>query len=194
MAQKAADMLFLTAPGYYIFAFSDDELERLMTHLKSWGFPRWSGYGKERETLRVRLCDRTGCRQPGDYPAPKSALSDEKWWFCHDHVVEYNRSWNYFEGLSKDEARAQAEREERTSRGYARADTWGWGGSQSANERRRSEAFTVLELDEDADAETVKRQFRKLAKQHHPDRNRDDPEADERFRRVCAAYELLRED
>src|SRR3546814_10407958 len=43
-----------------------------------WGFPRWRGYGSEREAVRVRLCDRHGCEEPGDRPAPKSPNRSEE--------------------------------------------------------------------------------------------------------------------
>ena len=46
----------------------------------------------------VRLCDRHGCTEPGDRPAPKSPNSPERWYFCEAHAAEYNRNWNYFEG------------------------------------------------------------------------------------------------
>ncbi len=78
------------------------------TRSTDWGFPRWRGYGGERGTAKVRLCDRHGCDKPGDCPAPKSPNSPERWYFCAEHAGEYNRGWNYFEGLSAEEA---AERE-----------------------------------------------------------------------------------
>jgi DnaJ-class molecular chaperone len=42
-----------------------------------------------------------------------------------------------------------------------------------------------------AGAEDIRRAFRKLAKQYHPDRNPDDKAAEERFKRVSAAFDLL---
>ena len=49
-----------------------------------------------------------GCDQPGDRPAPKSPNSPERWYFCEAHAAEYNRNWNYFEGLSAEEAAASS--------------------------------------------------------------------------------------
>ncbi len=37
----------------------------------------------------------------------------------------------------------------------------------------------------------IKSAFRKLAKKHHPDANKDDPKASERFAEANAAYEIL---
>ncbi len=74
------------------------------TRSNDWGFPRWRGYGSGREAQAVRLCDRDGCDAPGDCPAPKSPNNPERWYFCRDHAAEYNRGWDYFQGLSAEEA------------------------------------------------------------------------------------------
>jgi len=42
-----------------------------------------------------------------------------------------------------------------------------------------------------ASADEVRKTFRKLAKQLHPDRNPDDKKAEERFKRVSAAFDIL---
>src|SRR5690349_17250666 len=57
------------------------------TRSTDWGFPRWRGYGASREAQQVRLCDRHGCEEPGDRPAPKSPNSRERWYFCETHAA-----------------------------------------------------------------------------------------------------------
>src|SRR5689334_6858514 len=74
-----------------------------------WGFPRWRSYGdKGRSPAKVRLCDREGCTQTGDRPAPKAPHSKDRWFFCEAHAAEYNKNWNYFAGLSPEEAARRA--------------------------------------------------------------------------------------
>ena len=52
----------------------------------------------------TRRCDKVGCTQPGQYRAPRSPKQlDEYYWFCKDHVREYNANWNYFQGQSEAE-------------------------------------------------------------------------------------------
>ena len=51
--------------------------------------------------------------------------------------------------------------------------------------------YEILGVAKDADEKMVKRAYRKLAMQYHPDRNPDDEEAAERFREVTEAYEVL---
>jgi DnaJ-class molecular chaperone len=53
--------------------------------------------------------------------------------------------------------------------------------------------YSVLGVKRDASAEDVKRAFRKLAKSSHPDYNKADPKAQERFSEVNSAYEILGE-
>jgi hypothetical protein len=157
-----------------------------------WGFPRWGGYGKSREAVTVRLCDRHNCSEPGNYPAPKAPNSPDRWYFCQPHAAEYNRKWDYFEGLEKEEAEARAGAEQRSNAGYASAAHYGWGGSgdgsRSADEMR---ALDVLGLEADADMDAVKKAWRAKARESHPDVNQGDAEAAKAFQAAQLAYEIL---
>lgn len=51
--------------------------------------------------------------------------------------------------------------------------------------------YQTLGVSKDADAKEIKRAFRKLAAQHHPDRNPDDPKAEEKFKEINEAYTVL---
>ena len=51
--------------------------------------------------------------------------------------------------------------------------------------------YTVLGVPRSASEADIKKAFRKLAKDNHPDRNANDPKAMERFKEANAAYELL---
>lgn len=158
-----------------------------------WGFPRWRGYGSERGAARVRMCDRDGCDQPGDRPAPKSPNSPERWYFCEAHAGEYNRGWNYFEGLSAEEAAARESADRRTASGYAEASHYGWGGpGDGTRSREDMRALGVLALDPDAGFEAIKAAWRRLAKANHPDVRPDDADAAQRFREGQAAFDVLR--
>ena len=53
--------------------------------------------------------------------------------------------------------------------------------------------YTVLGVPRGADAETVKRAYRAAALRDHPDRNPDDPAAEERFKSASEAYATLRD-
>ena len=48
-----------------------------------------------------RACDMPGCDGSGTHRAPKGRnLEGEYFWFCLDHVRQYNKSYNYFTGMN----------------------------------------------------------------------------------------------
>lgn len=51
--------------------------------------------------------------------------------------------------------------------------------------------FSVLGVERGADADAIKRAFRKLARQYHPDVNPGDAGAEAKFKEVSEAYEVL---
>ncbi|WP_026999084.1 J domain-containing protein [Eisenibacter elegans] len=51
--------------------------------------------------------------------------------------------------------------------------------------------YQILGLDRQASAEDIKRAFKRLALQYHPDRNPDSPHAEEQFKRINEAYQTL---
>jgi hypothetical protein len=163
------------------------------TRSNDWGFPRWRGYGSRREAAQVRLCDREGCSQPGEHPAPKSPNSPERWHFCEAHAAEYNRRWNYFEGLSAEEAAAREADERRGANGFRQSPHYGWGGpGDGSRSRDEMKALELLEVESDAGFAEIKTAYRRLAKANHPDAAPGDAAAAERFQAVQAAYEVLR--
>ncbi|MGF1468154.1 MAG: DnaJ C-terminal domain-containing protein [Sandaracinaceae bacterium] len=51
--------------------------------------------------------------------------------------------------------------------------------------------YEVLEVSRDASEEEIRKAYRKLARKHHPDVNPGDPSAEEKFKRISAAFEVL---
>ena len=141
----------------------------------------------------VRTCDRDGCDEPGDRPAPKSPNSPERWWFCQAHAAEYNRGWDYFEGLSAEEAAAREAEERRGANGYSAASHYAGAGRATAGAAAtRCARSTCSSSSSDADFDAIKAAWRKLAKANHPDASPDDPDAAKRFHAVQTAWEVLR--
>src|SRR5438876_6881071 len=51
--------------------------------------------------------------------------------------------------------------------------------------------YQTLGVNRDADIEEIRKAYRRLARKHHPDLNPGDKAAEERFKRVQAAYDVL---
>lgn len=48
-----------------------------------------------------RQCDWPKCSHGGEYKAPKDrARLREYYWFCLEHIRDYNKNWNFFEGMT----------------------------------------------------------------------------------------------
>ena len=167
-----------------------------------------------------RPCDVPGCRESGAYRAPKgrNQLTDY-YWFCLDHVRDYNAAWDYFSGLSEDEIEAIRRNDtvwQRPSwplnKPYNGAEAelrdhirrmfdlnWGAeanGGRQQRQAKRahseEEQALAILGLEASASFTEIKSRYKKLAKQLHPDANGGGPEAEERLKAVNQAYATLK--
>jgi len=51
--------------------------------------------------------------------------------------------------------------------------------------------YRILGITPESDDEQIRSQYRKLAMQYHPDRNPEDPQAEEKFKEIAEAYGVL---
>lgn len=56
---------------------------------------------------------------------------------------------------------------------------------------RETKYYDFLGISPDADEKTIQKAYRRAALRYHPDRNPDKPDAEEKFREIAAAYEVL---
>jgi len=54
-------------------------------------------------------------------------------------------------------------------------------------------SYKILDVDYDADDDTIKKAYRKKAIKYHPDKNPGDKDAENKFREVMEAYEILKD-
>ncbi len=166
----------------------------------------------------VPACSWPGCQGHGAFKAPKSRESLRSYhYFCLDHVREYNRRWNYYEGMNSAEIERDMYKDytwDRPSWNFGTfKKTPGAGGgfkddfgffhedgsfknepeddySQFDQEERK--AFAILDLKPDATKKELKARYKVLVKKHHPDANNGDKDAEERFKIISQAYTLLK--
>ena len=56
---------------------------------------------------------------------------------------------------------------------------------------RHTELYDILEIPSDADEDAIKKAYRRLAVKYHPDKNPGNKEAEEKFKKISHAYEIL---
>lgn len=174
----------------------------------------------EKAKPKTRHCEMPGCAGAGEHRAPKNKELNEYYWFCKDHVQEYNKAWNFFEGMTiadMEEHIARATVWDRPTRrsdaaGNAEAikrkawqtyhftddeppkDTFAGDRSRYAGNRQTPEfeALAIMGLEPPVDLEKIKARYKVLAKKYHPDLNRDDPQAEELLKKINMAYTVLK--
>lgn len=165
-----------------------------------------------------RACDHIGCLRAGGHRAPKSReMEGQFWWFCTDHAAEYNRRWNYFEGMTEaeyaafDSSEAVGHRPTWTMRPSAgdresaiRRKFYAWrsekgGGPAASQEPRRRHltrqqimAFETLGLEETSNGDVIRTRYAELIKRYHPDSNGGDRSMEAQLSKVRDAYQLLK--
>ena len=114
--------------------------------------------------------------------------------FCQPHAAEYNAGWDYFAGLTAEEAAEREASERQTHEGYKESAHYGWAGSgDGSRSRDELRALDLLELTPDADFEAIKKSYRTKAKLVHPDLRPGDEDAAKAFQALQLAYEVLRQ-
>ena len=168
-----------------------------------------------------RPCDHPECRQPGSARAHKSRdMLGDHYWFCQSHAAEYNRSWNFFAGLTEDEVRrrvtedlttggrptwpfmASAQSREASGKRSGFTDPFGlFGGASRARAqtaqdrglgRLERQALADLDLEPGAERPAIRARYTELVKRCHPDANGGDRSAEHKLQRVIRAYKTLR--
>lgn len=203
-----------------------------------WNFRLRSFLGGQKDEdhnalVRRRGCDMPGCSAVGDFKAPKSreGLRDY-FWFCLDHVREYNQSWDYFKGMNPAEIEAHMRRavvgdrpswkmteaglyeeklRERVYKKFTNGESVfsnfrfdGTVDGEDDEPREKPhiaasglshptlEALRAMDLEPPVDLPLIKARYKELAKKYHPDRNNNDPAAEEKLKRVNMAYTILK--
>ncbi|MEQ9326560.1 MAG: J domain-containing protein [Rhodospirillales bacterium] len=175
----------------------------------------------EAPAAAIRMCDHPECAAMGEFRAPMSRDNlNQYYWFCLDHVREYNKAWNYYAGMSDDEVEASRRRDVswdrptwplgllgatgRSQRFHFLDDPFRLfpedgetriGGDRHSDSRllkpEEKQALDTLGLKAPVTRADVKLRYRELAKKYHPDLNGGDRIAEERLKRINQAYNTL---
>ncbi|PRX38219.1 DnaJ domain-containing protein [Meinhardsimonia xiamenensis] len=171
----------------------------------------------------TKQCEHPGCTEQGQYRAPKSREHlDEYYWFCKQHVREYNLKWNFFEGSTEEEFEAQLERDRvwgRPTKPFSRkpgeeARAWSRLGIDDPHQvlgdkatRNPGKAVTgtrrlppterraleILDAKDTWSRAEIRKAYKALIKVLHPDMNGGDRSHEEQLQQVVWAWEQIKD-
>ena len=160
-------------------------------------------------------CDWNLCKELGQFKAP--AKENQNYlWFCEQHIKEYNRKWDFFEGMS------QVEIEDfifKDITGHRKTQKFGsndnffhklWDNviedellniskfkkTLSQDRQKYTEkqilALKKMELKPNISWIAIKEQFKKLVKKYHPDMNAGSTKYEDKLKEITIAYSYLK--
>ena len=179
------------------------------------------GMSGEFETSQ-RVCEQDGCREPGKFRAPKAPdVLDEFFWFCKDHVREYNLKWNFFDGTTEAEMNAQRSKDkvwERETKPMGDPEARAWArlgiedphqvlgqnatrnpgrGNPAGHTRKlpptERKAIDILEAKDHWTKAEVRKAYKSLIKVLHPDMNGGDRSQEEQLQQVVWAWDQIKD-
>lgn len=164
------------------------------------------------EISQKRLCDQIGCNKVGEYMAPKSPGSNEKYYFCLFHVKAYNKRWDYFAGMSQSEIykfQSQEALSLKPTRPLSENVSakinfnFDFNFDQTMNFSKKSkrklnfnqeinDALEIFNLDPPFSGIELKKHYKLLVKENHPDLNGANPEKEKLLKKINNCYKVLK--
>jgi len=179
--------------------------------------PNSPEFADRKKKVRARHCDMPGCPEHGEHRAPKDRSLSDNYWFCFNHVKEYNAAWDYFSGMNDKEVEDQILKSM-----YGDRPTWRYDVDGAATEalkraawqtynfteeeppkyeRQKSqvpaltpegEALALMDLEAPTTLAAIKTRYKELAKKYHPDLNPGDKAAEDLLKSINMAYTILK--
>ena len=163
------------------------------------------------------ICEWNKCREAGKFKAPAEKDNSKNFkWLCEEHIKLFNKSWNYFDGMSQKEIENFLKSDltwHRPTQKFGSPDNffnilWNnvlsdkfniFNGEKifnSLNNKQLSEkdrdAFRIMGLEFDADWTIIQKKFKTLVKKFHPDKNSGNKQFEDKLKKVTLAYSHLK--
>ena len=172
------------------------------------------------ENHSFKKCDSYKCNEKGEYRAPKSRIRlNEYFFFCLNHVKEYNKSWDFYKGLSVNQIESSMREDIIWNRpswplkgnpykvieqinnffsediehlNYENKDSYFKNKLIDENlTEEEDKALSILSLKLPLTLEKIKKNYKKLVKIFHPDVNGNNKTAEEKFKEINKSYKTL---
>jgi len=173
------------------------------------------------EKTYTKICDKEECNENGEYKAPKSRIKlNEYYYFCLNHVKEYNKSWDFYKGLTVNQIE-QAIRKDtiwdrpswplkgkpskimdqinellNNDNNFFKKDSYYYGFYKNklideTLTKEQNNALKLLVLKLPVKLDQIKKKYKKLVKIFHPDVNGNNKEAENKFKEINESYKIL---
>ena len=172
------------------------------------------------EKTSFKKCDKVDCNEKGKFKAPKSRiLLNEYYFFCLEHIKEYNKSWDFYKGLSVNQIESSMREDIIWNR-----PSWPLKGNpykviEQINNffsediehldhenkdsyfknklidenltEEEDKALSILSLKLPLTLEKIKKNYKKLVKIFHPDVNGNNKDKENKFKDINNSYKIL---
>ena len=173
------------------------------------------------ERSSFKKCDKIDCNEKGEFKAPKSRiLLNEYYFFCLKHIKEYNKSWDFYKGLSVNQIESSMREDiiwnrpswplkgnpykvmEQINNFYSddmidvdiNKDNKDYFNNKLYDVNLSAEenkALYMLRVKPPLSLDKIKKNYKKLVKIFHPDVNGNNKNAEEKFKEINKSYKLL---
>ena len=163
------------------------------------------------------ICDWNNCLEEGSYKAPIEKDNSKKYRIlCLNHVREFNKNWNYFEGMNDDQICEFLKSDmtwHKPTQSFSSSDNffkilWNNALKDELNKYKINgqldhmnqfkfnnndiKAFSILGVSVGIKWERVQEKFKKLVKKFHPDMNSGNKKYEDKLKVVTLAYTQLK--
>ncbi len=163
------------------------------------------------------ICDWNNCLEEGSYKAPIEKDNSKKYRIlCLNHVREFNKNWNYFEGMNDDQIYEFLKSDmtwHKPTQSFTSSDNffkilWNNALKDELNKYKINgqldhmnqfkfnnndiKAFSILGVSVGIKWERVQEKFKKLVKKFHPDMNSGNNKYEDKLKVITLAYTQLK--
>ena len=163
------------------------------------------------------ICEWDNCKEIGKFKAPIERDNSKSYkWLCEEHIKLFNKSWNYFDGMSQNEIEKFIKSDSTWHRptqefgssdnffsilwNHALSDKYNFFNKETIannfNNKKLTEkdrdAFKIMGLDLNDDWSNIQKKFKTLVKKFHPDTNAGNKEFEDKLKKITLAYSHLK--
>ena len=162
------------------------------------------------------ICEWESCNNEGEFKAPTEKDNSKNYkLLCEEHIKLFNKSWNYFEGMSQNQIEIFLKSDltwHRPTQKFGSSDNYFnilWNNTLSdkfkifnddektyINKNKLCEkdkdAFRIMDLELGSDWPTIQKKFKTLVKRFHPDKHSGNKQYEDKLKKITLAYSHLK--